>query len=194
MDILEEARKFRAFIETMAESVDDETAKEHIDVFPNWKVNFNYKKDFRVRYNEVLYKVLQDHVSQEDWTPDVAVSLFVRIDDPSIEWPEWVQPAGAHDAYPINSKVSHGEFETHEKKHWLSLIDANVYEPTEEVPTIWSLQNAPEPEPEPEIPEWTEGVIYNTGDRVMFNNEVYESLIDNNVWSPEAYPAGWAKV
>ena len=35
---------------------------------------------------------------------------------------------------------------------------------------------------------------YMTGDRVMFNGEVWESLIDNNVWSPAAYPAGWKKI
>ena len=131
MDILEEARKFRAFIETMAESVDDETAKEHIDVFPNWKVGYEYKKDFRVRYNEVLYKVLQDHVSQEDWTPDVAVSLYVRIDDPSIEYPDWIQPTGAHDAYEFGSKVSHLLNEDGSKRHWISTYEgANVWEPS----------------------------------------------------------------
>lgn len=35
---------------------------------------------------------------------------------------------------------------------------------------------------------------YMIGDRVWYNNEMYESLVDNNVWSPEAYPAGWRKV
>lgn len=34
---------------------------------------------------------------------------------------------------------------------------------------------------------------YMTGDKVWYNNEMYESLVDNNVWSPEAYPAGWRK-
>lgn len=32
---------------------------------------------------------------------------------------------------------------------------------------------------------------YMTGDRVLFEGKVYESVIDNNVWSPAAYPAGW---
>ena len=202
MDILEEARQFRAFIETMAESVDDETAKEHIDVFPLWKANEHYLKDFRVRYDEVLYKVLQEHTSQEDWTPKVAVSLYVRIDDPSIEFPEWIQPTGAHDAYPLGAKVSHNS------KHWISLIDANVYEPTDEVPTLW--ENVPIPNEEPveeptepeepteEIPEFVQPTspenAYNTGDRVLFNGLIYESLIDNNVWSPTDYPAGWSNV
>lgn len=33
---------------------------------------------------------------------------------------------------------------------------------------------------------------YNTGDIVNYNGTLYESLIDGNVHSPEAYPAGWA--
>lgn len=33
---------------------------------------------------------------------------------------------------------------------------------------------------------------YNKGDVVNYNGVLYESLIDGNVYSPEAYPAGWA--
>jgi hypothetical protein len=39
------------------------------------------------------------------------------------EWPEWIQPKGAHDAYSKGSKVAHRE------KVWISNIDANVWEP-----------------------------------------------------------------
>ena len=35
---------------------------------------------------------------------------------------------------------------------------------------------------------------YMRGDRVRFNEKIYESLVDDNVWSPEAYPAGWTLV
>ena len=122
MDIKEKAKLFRAFIEQMASNVDDETALDHIEAFPKWEVGKEYKKDERVRFNEVLYKVIQDHTSQSDWTPDVAVSLFVKV---SVEeFPEWVQPTGSHDAYMKGDKVSHLE------KHWESEIDANVYEPS----------------------------------------------------------------
>lgn len=119
--IRKEAFEFRKFIEKMASDVDDETALNHIEAFPKWAVSKEYIIDDRVRYNEVLYKVLQNHTSQEDWTPDVAVSLFVRV---SIEeWPEWVQPAGSVDAYNKDDKVSHNG------KHWISMVDANVWEP-----------------------------------------------------------------
>ena len=33
---------------------------------------------------------------------------------------------------------------------------------------------------------------YNTGDVVNYNGTLYESLIDGNTYSPDAYPAGWA--
>lgn len=35
---------------------------------------------------------------------------------------------------------------------------------------------------------------YNTGDIVDYNGTLYKSTIDGNVWSPEAYPAGWELV
>ena len=116
------ARKFRKFIEQMSENATDEEALDNILAFPKWEVGKEYVKDDRIRYENVLYKVLQSHTSQADWTPDVAVSLFVKV---SIEeYPQWVQPQGAHDAYNKGDKVTHLE------KHWESEIDANVYEPS----------------------------------------------------------------
>ena len=44
-------------------------------------------------------------------------------------------------------------------------------------------------------PEWVQPLgasdAYNTGDIVSYNGVLYTSTIDGNVWSPEAYPAGW---
>lgn len=34
---------------------------------------------------------------------------------------------------------------------------------------------------------------YNTGDIVDYNRTLYQSLIDGNAYSPDAYPAGWAE-
>ena len=124
MTIREKARYFRQFIEQMASTVDDTTALEHPEAFPKWNPDgIAYVTGQRVRYNDILYKVLLDHTSQADWTPDTATSLFVRVDDPTIEWPEWIQPVGAADAYAAGAKVSHND------KHWISSVDANVWEP-----------------------------------------------------------------
>lgn len=47
-------------------------------------------------------------------------------------------------------------------------------------------------------PEWVQPLgasdAYNTGDIVSYNGTLYKSIIDANVWSPDAYPAGWAAV
>lgn len=116
------ARKFRKFIEQMSANATDEEALDNIMAFPKWEVDRVYFLDERVRYKDVLYKVLQQHTSQEDWTPDVAVSLFVKV---SIEeYPQWVQPTGSHDAYQKGDKV------THKEKHWVSDVDNNVWEPS----------------------------------------------------------------
>lgn len=57
----------------------------------------------------------------------------------------------------------------------------------------------PEPSPEPEEwPAWVQPTgahdCYNTGDKVTYNGQHYVSKINGNVWSPEAYPAGWEAV
>lgn len=35
---------------------------------------------------------------------------------------------------------------------------------------------------------------YMKGDKVKYEGAIYESLIDNNIWSPTAYPAGWKQI
>ena len=82
------------------------------------------KEFFKERTDGVkLYRCLQDHTSQETWTPDTAPSLWVAISDPAEEWPAWVKLTGAHDAYAQGDKVSHNG------KHWISNVDNNVWEP-----------------------------------------------------------------
>ena len=61
-------------------------------------------------------------------------------------------------------------------------------------PSLWTKVLIPDSDtiPEWEQPDSTNG--YSKGDKVKYNGAVYESLIDNNVWSPDAYPAGWKVV
>lgn len=134
----EEAADFRASINTLLVSLDDETADANKLLFPPWSGDsVSYLVGARVRQNGVLYKVLQAHTSQSDWTPETATSLFTRVTNVvtdeegnlTNEIPEWVQPDSTN--------------------------------------------------------------AYSVGDQVMFEGNKYQSLIDNNVWSPTAYPAGW---
>lgn len=102
-------------------------------LYPEWSgESISYKKNDRFMYHNKFYKVLQNHTSQADWTPDTTSSLYVEIANQSEEWPEFKQPTGAHDAYDKDDKV------TFEGKHYKSLIDANVYSPTA-YPQGWEL-------------------------------------------------------
>ena len=133
MTLLELARKLRPYIEKAAASLTDEDALEAVNLFANWQPDKAYIKDERVSYEGILYKCLQAHTSQDNWTPTAAPSLWAKVLIP----------------------------------------DANV------------------------IPDWEQPDstnAYMKGDKVMFEGQVYESAIDNNVWSPTAYPAGWTLI
>lgn len=122
-DIIEQAKAIRAATQEMGRTAADDVALSCPALFDEWKVGVDYVTgDIRKR-NGNLYRCLQNHTSQDDWTPEAAVSLWVQIADPAIEWPDWVQPAGAHDAYSKGAKVSHSG------KHWTSDVDANTWEP-----------------------------------------------------------------
>ena len=121
MSIVERARQLRKVIESNAETMNDEDSLEYSELFPNWKTDTRYYKDMRVRYENILYKCVQEHTSQADWIPSVTPALWVKVS--LDEWPEWIQPTGAHDSYMMGEKVSHNG------KHWTSDINNNVYEP-----------------------------------------------------------------
>ena len=85
-----------------------------------------------IQYKEELYKVLQEHTVQEQWTPDASPSLFAKVIVGIDEILEWVQPDSTN--------------------------------------------------------------AYMNGDKVLYEGKTYVSIIDNNVWSPAAYPQGWEEI
>ena len=114
--------------------VDELTAEELAEMrmlYPAWEIGKSYTDEV-VRYGDRLYKVIQSHTSQDDWTPDVTPALFNLIQPPGVI-PEWVQPTGGHDAY------KKGDLVLFEGKTYKSLIDANTYSPTD-YPDGWELQ------------------------------------------------------
>ena len=117
-----EALRYRESIEQAAALQSDEAALENIYLYPLWVVGMDAIKDKRYRYGDTLYKCLQNHTTQADWTPDVTPALFTKVS--LDEWPEWVQPTGAQDAYAKDAKASHND------KHWISDVDGNVWEPS----------------------------------------------------------------
>lgn len=119
--IQERARKLREIILKATVSLSDEDALEAVEMFPHWISGHSYAVNDRVQFANILYKCVQAHTSQSDWTPDVTKALWTVV---SIEeYPEWIQPTGAQDAYNKGDKVSHNS------KHWISDVDTNVWEP-----------------------------------------------------------------
>ena len=113
---------------------DDAVALTIQEFYDIWEVDITYPVGRYITHNDILYKVLIEHTSQAEWTPDVSPSLFAKVlIDPSGETIlDWVQPDSTN--------------------------------------------------------------AYMTGDKVKFEGHIYESLIDNNIWSPSAYPAAWKLV
>lgn len=126
----EEAQAYRRKIELAAESQDDAQALESIELFPKWEPGLSVAVGERYQHLGKLYRVVLAHTTQADWKPQDTPALYTEVS--VVEWPEWVQPTGAQDAY-------------------------------------------------------------NTGDKVTFEGAHYVSLIDGNIWSPAAYPAGWER-
>lgn len=112
-------------IEKAAASLTDEDALGAVELFPEWKTDTAYALDVRVRYDGTLYKCVQAHTSQADWTPPTTPALWTEVAEPGTI-PVWKQPTGAQDAYMTGDKVHYpGE----DDPVYESTMDYNVYEP-----------------------------------------------------------------
>lgn len=115
--------QLRILLQPSVEDLDDEVAEKVPSLFEPWKPDENVAAGVRRYYKGtgLVYECVIGHRTQEDWTPDVTPNLWkvVRME----EWPEWVQPAGAHDAYAKDAKVAHNG------EHWMSDYDGNIWEP-----------------------------------------------------------------
>lgn len=113
----------------LADELTEEETKAIAGLFQSWVPGESVTVGTLRLYEDDLYKCVQAHTTQSDWTPDVTPALWTIKSAPGVI-PAWNQPDGAHDAY-------------------------------------------------------------NIGDKVTYNGHIWESTIDANVWSPDAYPAGW---
>lgn len=109
----------------LRESATDEQALAVSVLYPAWREGMDYVTGARVLHDGVLYKVLQDHASQADWTPDNSPSLFTKviIVDPDVI-PEWERPSNEN-PFMTGDKV------TCDGKTWVSNCDNNVWKPGE---------------------------------------------------------------
>ncbi len=129
MNIIEKARQLRAKMDIACGYLTDDQAETVTEMYPKWHSGVAYRaedkehgiKADRVQYDGFLYRCVQSHTSQPDWTPDITPALWVRTS--TEEWPEWIQPQGAHDAYNKGAKCSY------KGKHWICTADGNIYPP-----------------------------------------------------------------
>ena len=66
--------------EKIVSTFTDENAVKVIDLYPVWTVGIAVAKDSRYQYNGKLYKCVQAHTTQADWTPNVTPALWTVID------------------------------------------------------------------------------------------------------------------
>ena len=126
--------KIREMIEKASASLPDADAIEAAELFPTWAVGVAYSVGERVQYDGKLYKVVQAHTSQADWTPDKTPALFAEVAAPG-EIPVWKQPTGAQDAYNKGDKVWYPDVNT---TVYESVIDSNVWSPND-YPQGWKV-------------------------------------------------------
>jgi len=123
------AFKLRSAIVQAADSLPVEIAIEVPELYMKWysgeefTLDINNEVPFIVRrYNDILYKLIQVHTTQDNWTPDVVPALW-KLYTPEGVIAEWVQPLGSEDDYNIGDKVTHNGFT------WQSTVANNVWEP-----------------------------------------------------------------
>lgn len=184
---------------------DETTAMEIATIYPIWEEDKGYKQNDVIRYqtngvgDPQLYLVLQTHTSQDNWAPDLTPALYKKIGVDEKGYPKWVQPIGAMDAYNTGDIVSYND------KLYKSKIDANVWAPdayptgweeyTEESPTEPTDPSEPSTDDVPDFVQPTGAHdAYAKGDKVKYNDKVYESLMDGNTYAPDAYPDGWKEI
>ena len=132
------AERGAAIRDAIISSQTDEQAAATPELYPMWDASGKYAAGDRRRYDGVLYKCLQAHTGQSDWTPTAAPSLWAKV-----------------------------LVETDESGQQTAIKE-------------WEQPDSTNP--------------YHKGDKVTYKGKTYESSIDSNVWSPEAYPAGWTEV
>lgn len=138
MNKLQAAEQLRRALQMFAETLTDEQAMEVATVYPVWETGKAYTADTLVSYgsNAVgdpqLFRCVQGHTSQADWTPDAAPSLWDAIGLDEQGYPIWSQPTGAHDAYNT------GDIVDYNGTLYQSTIDGNVWAP-DAYPDGWAV-------------------------------------------------------
>lgn len=112
---MQEAKEIRKAIDTFAENQTDETLLDNKAAFELWRPGIAAEKDKIYRFGDDLYRCIQPHTTQDDWTPDITPALFNIVGG---DWDEW-KPG----SYAKGTKRKHFG------KKWVSNVDGNIWEP-----------------------------------------------------------------
>ena len=88
-----------------------------------WRAGVRASHGLIVLHDDTRYECIQPHVTQSDWPPNATPALWKLLPAIGDNWPEFVQPTGAHDAYAIGAQI------TFQGKRYISKIPANTYSP-----------------------------------------------------------------
>lgn len=121
----------------MRSDLTDEEAFASKPLFPQWEVGYNYKKDWIISYNGELYRIGQDHTSQEQWIPgaDGTTSLYSKIEITESGYEVWKEWDGVSGSYSSGQIVE----DPNDNQLYISKIDSNVWGPPSQQPTYWDL-------------------------------------------------------
>ena len=121
----------------MRAGLSDKEALTVASLYPEWTVGFDYKQNWIIQYDDNLYRIGQDHTSQEQWVPGEtgteALYSKIEITEEGYEvWQEWDGVSGSY----ANGQIVQ---DPTDEQLYQSLIDNNVWGPPSTQPTYWKL-------------------------------------------------------
>ena len=112
--------EFVNFIRSSRKTADDQTAVKAMAFYPHWEEGLEVSVGDRLQYGGKLYKVIQSHTTQADWTPDITPALFTVID---------VEHAGTVDdpiPWALNMECFSGKYYTWEDVLYKCIRDSGI--------------------------------------------------------------------
>lgn len=125
------------FVHESAPDLTDEQVLSIPLLFDEWTVCKEYKKDYIVRHNGELYRIGQDHTSQEQWKPGdsgvTALYSHITITGEGYEvWKPWDGVSGIYAEGQIVEDPDDGQL-------YKSKIPNNVWGPPSQQHMYWEL-------------------------------------------------------
>lgn len=112
--------KLVAAIKAMRLTAADQTAAKAVELYPAWAVGLTVEVGYRLQHGGKLYKVIQAHTTQADWTPDITPALFTVID---------IEHAGTVDdpiPWALNMECFIGKYYTWESVLYKCIRDSGI--------------------------------------------------------------------